>query len=118
LNVFCSHEKRGRIHHTEESDANNYGYQQRREEKGFSTLRVLDPVQNDPQGSIASGAGLRSNGSTGSQAEDLMQIMFKQFNMWYTNQNSDGTTFNSIKFNLYDKIILDSGTTDYIFCNK
>jgi hypothetical protein len=47
-----------------------------------------------------------------------MQIMFKQFFMWYAHQNSDGVSLNSFKFNLQDQIILDSGITDHIFCNK
>jgi hypothetical protein len=39
--------------------------------------------------------------------------------MWHSQQyNKNGIALNSNIFNLYDQIILDSGTTDHIFCNK
>jgi hypothetical protein len=38
--------------------------------------------------------------------------------MWYSRQNSDGISLNSIKSNLHEQIILDSGATDHMFCNK
>jgi hypothetical protein len=38
--------------------------------------------------------------------------------MWYSKQNNDDISLNSFKANLNNKIILDSGTTDHMFCNK
>jgi gag-polypeptide of LTR copia-type len=58
------------------------------------------------------------SGSSGSTCEDPMQTMFKQFSMWYSRQNSDGISLNSIKSNLHEQIILDSGATDHMFYNK
>jgi hypothetical protein len=38
--------------------------------------------------------------------------------MWYSKQNNDGISLNSFKANLNNKIILDSGATNHMFCNK
>jgi hypothetical protein len=100
------------------------GAQRRKEEateKGlatgtrFSTLRVFDPVVTKLEDSNSH----RSSGSINeSGAEDQMQRIFKSFSMWYAQQNSDGLSLNSFKPNLHNLIILDSGATDHIFCDK
>jgi hypothetical protein len=38
--------------------------------------------------------------------------------MWYAQQNSDGIFLNSFKPNLHNQIILNSGATNHMFCDK
>ena len=82
------------------------------EGRGFVTLpQSSEHVSAQPCG-----------GSTGSgQAEQSREHMFKEFEAWYSKRNKsnfNGIALNSIKHNLYDKMIIDSGATDHMFCNQ
>jgi hypothetical protein len=45
-------------------------------------------------------------------------VLIIPFLIWYAQQQEKGISLNSFKSNLCDQIILDSGLTDYMFCNK
>jgi hypothetical protein len=56
--------------------------------------------------------------SVGSKGSDTVQTMFHQFSLWYFKKNYDGISLNSFHSNLNNQIILYSGATNHIFCNK
>lgn len=62
---------------------------------------------------------VNEDGRSSRSREDSMQQMFRQFCVSYLQpQNMNGIALNSVNFNLHNQIILVSGTTDHIFCNK
>jgi gag-polypeptide of LTR copia-type len=88
-------------------------FAKREESRIFSTEKIFDPVLNKMDRPISA----PRDGSTGSAGSDPVQQMFQEFSMWYSKKNCDGISLNSFS-DLNNQIVLDSGATDHMFCNK
>jgi hypothetical protein len=82
----------------------------REEPRIFSTKMILDSAQTEMDRPIS----VPKDGSAG---QDPVQQIFHKFSLWYWKKNYDGISLNSFS-NLNNQIILDSGVTNHMFCNK